>query len=231
MIPKPYNASGAQQFEEFPGPRKGYVTAKDVDTDSARRGCLPRLSRPSESSRRRSSSGNIKDPAYPSKMNPEELDTDIVPVRCFSAVRKRGSSTNRRGMGVLKRMLNRRRRKGTTVATASSGDRSIIGLNVDCGDEHSCISDLDWVHENSSERTMQDSGGIVALAGVWSHDETSETDSIDHAPCRPERQALVGSSHDQESELSRTRPEVSYILALALAFLLLHTKQAQMFWN
>ena len=131
-------------------------------------------------------------------------------------------------------MLKRRRHEGTTVGTGSSGDPCIIGLNVDCDDEYSCISDLEWAHQNSSERTMQDSGDIVALDGVWDHDETSRTDSADDDPYRPERQALVGSSHDQESELSRTRPVVSYILALALvflSFLLTHTKQAQIFWN
>lgn len=232
MVADPYNASGSQQYVDFSGARKGSVNAEDVDMSSARKGCLPRRGRPKEPNRRHNSSGNMKEAAYTSKMNPGELDTDIVPAGCFSGIRKGGSSTNRRGVGVFKGMLKRRRRrKGTTVGTGSSGDGSIIGLDVDCDDEDSCISDLDWVPEDSSERTMQGSGGIVALAGSWGHDETSETGTIDDCP---ERQALGRSSHDQESELSRTGPIVPYIRALALvclSFILLQIKPAHIFSN
>lgn len=197
---------------------------------------MPRLVRPTGLSRRRSSGWNIEDAAYPSNMNPEELDTDTVLAGCCSGVRKGDSSTKRSGVGVFKGMLKRRRRQRTTVSTGSSGDRCILGLNVDFGDEYSCISNLDLTDEKSSVRTVQGSGAIVALSGVWGHDETSGMVSIDHAPCRPERQALVGSSHDQESELSRMMPVrlVACIRALALVFLsllMLYIKQSQMFWN
>jgi hypothetical protein len=247
MVPEHHNASGAPQHEEFSNSRKVSVTAENVDTDSAKKGCLPRLNHrpptePISRRRRRSSSGNIKDAAYPSKRNSEELDTDMVRAGCFSGIRNKSSTNNKRGLAVFKGMLKRRRRTGTTVGTGFSGDDGyIIGLDVDCGDEHSCISDLDWMDNNASERTVPDNSvHIVALSGVWDrHDETetiSETVTIDEIPCTSEGQALGRSDHDQGSaELSRTRPVlVSYILALALVFLpflLLHIKQLQVFWN